>query len=411
MNMSDAERIATTLESINYTPASTEKEADLIVVVSCSVRQSAIDRIHGKIRNWNLRKTKEPLVTVLTGCVLDEDRLAFKKVFDLVFDIENLAQLPAMLADKTAEAEKEIENYFKIIPRYTSAFQAFVPIMTGCNNFCSYCAVPYVRGREYSRPHTEIIAEVRTLLKNGYKEITLLGQNVNSYGNDNPKEITFPELVQLVNDESDDFWLRYITSHPKDMSDELIKKFIQASKLTDYLHLPLQSGSNEILKKMNRHYIYEHYKKLIEKVRAEKPDIAISTDIIVGFPGETNEQFMHTVRAFEEIKYDMAYISQYSPRSGTAAAKLEDDVPKPEKKHREKVLTDILAKTALKHNKKYLDKEVTILADRYQKGVLFGRSGSFKLVAVKTEPRDLIGKFVKVKITDANAWALTGEMA
>jgi len=177
------------------------------------------------------------------------------------------------------------------------------------------------------------------------------------------------------------------------------------------LHLPLQSGSNEILKKMNRHYIYEHYKKLIEKVRAEKPDIAISTDIIVGFPGETNEQFMHTVRAFEEIKYDMAYISQYSPRSGTAAAKLEDDVPKPEKKHREKVLTDILAKTALKHNKKYLDKEVTILADRYQKGVLFGRSGSFKLVAVKTEPRDLIGKFVKVKITDANAWALTGEMA
>ncbi|KKR27633.1 MAG: radical SAM methylthiotransferase, MiaB/RimO family protein, partial [candidate division CPR2 bacterium GW2011_GWD2_39_7] len=229
MNMSDAERIATTLESINYTPASTEKEADLIVVVSCSVRQSAIDRIHGKIRNWNLRKTKEPLVTVLTGCVLDEDRLAFKKVFDLVFDIENLAQLPAMLADKTAEAEKEIENYFKIIPRYTSAFQAFVPIMTGCNNFCSYCAVPYVRGREYSRPHTEIIAEVRTLLKNGYKEITLLGQNVNSYGNDNPKEITFPELVQLVNDESDDFWLRYITSHPKDMSDELIKKFIQAS--------------------------------------------------------------------------------------------------------------------------------------------------------------------------------------
>lgn len=409
MNISDAERIATTIESIGYIPTKIEKEANLIVVVSCSVRQSAIDRIHGKIKNLNKRKQTEKLTTVLTGCVLDKDKIVFEKKFDIVFDIKNLMQLPPMLLDKH-KIKQDIPDYFKVIPEYSSNFQAFVPIMTGCNNFCAYCAVPYTRGREQSRPHAEIISEIKTLIKKGYKEITLLGQNVNSYGQNNPNEPDFPELITLINNISGDFWLRFITSHPKDMSTDLINKFTQEFKLTEYLHLPLQSGNNEILKSMNRKYTYEHYKKLIQKITKTNPNIAISTDIIVGFPGETIEQFKDTARAMKKIKYDMAYIAQYSPREGTAAAKLKDNVPKTEKKRRKKMLTDILEKTALEKNTKYIGKEIDILAEKYQKGTLFGRTNSFKLVAIKTEKKDLVGQFVNIKITGTKPWALEGEI-
>jgi tRNA-2-methylthio-N6-dimethylallyladenosine synthase len=408
MNTSDAERIASTLKSIGYKAATCEKDADLIVVVSCSVRQSAIDRIHGKIRNWNQRKKKEPLITVLTGCILDQDRIAFEKVFDFVFDIKNLDQLPAIIQGKTDLSDKELKDYFKINPNYSSPFQAFIPIMTGCNNFCSYCAVPYTRGREKSRPHLQIIDEIKNLITLGYKEITLLGQNVNSYGKDNNNEISFPKLIEEINRLEGDFWLRFVTSHPKDLSDELINLFAQKNKLTDYLHLPLQAGNNEILKKMNRKYTVEHYKELVKKVITINPSIALSTDIIVGFPGETTEQFEDTKKAMQEIKYDMAYIAQYSPRSGTAAAKFLDDISKDEKKKREAQLTQILKETALEKNKKYLGKKVKILVESKKKDLYFGRTSSYKLVAIKSN-KNLIGQFVDLKITGFNAWALEAE--
>jgi len=408
MNTSDAERIASTLKSIGYEPANTEKDANLIVVVACSVRQSAIDRIHGKIKNWNLRKKKEPLITILTGCILDKDRLFFEKVFDYIFDIKNLDQLPAIVQGKIQTANKDLKNYFKISPNYSSPFQALVPIMTGCNNFCSYCAVPYTRGREKSRPHLEIVTEVKNLIKNGYKEITLLGQNVNSYGNDNRDELTFTELLNLIDNLPGDFWLRFVTSHPKDLSNDLINKFAQKSKLTNYLHLPLQAGNDEILKKMNRQYNYNHYKQLTDQIKKINPNISLSTDIIVGFPGETVEQFEDTKKAMKEIKYDMAYIAQYSPRSGTAAAKLNDNISKEEKKKREEELTQILKTMALEKNKRYLNKKVKILVGYKKKNIYFGRTSSFKLVAIKTN-KNLIGQFVDLKITGVNPWALEAE--
>jgi len=331
MNNSDAERIETVLNGLGYKKTGKEKDADLIVAVACSVRQAAIDRIHGKVRNWQREKQKRKLVTVLTGCVLATDKKKFTESFDLVFNIENLTLLPEMLHSMKETDVRERGKYLTLKPMHSSGFQALVPIMTGCNNFCAYCAVPFTRGREYSRPAEDIISEVKELVENGCKEITLLGQNVNSYGNDKKDLPNFAELLSKINDIPGDFWIRYITSHPKDMSQDLIKKFVQCSKVCGYLHLPLQAGSSEVLKNMNRNYTYEHYKNLIERVRAVKPNIAISTDIIVGFPGETIEQFEDTMEAFKDLKYDMAYIAQYSPRSGTKAASFDDNVDKKKK--------------------------------------------------------------------------------
>ena len=409
MNNSDALRIETVLNGLRYEKTGKEKDADLIVAVACSVRQSAIDRIYGKVRNWQKEKNKRKLVTVLTGCVLPADKKKFSKVFDLVFNIENLPLLSKMLNNLEEANVKERGEYLKLKSMHSSGFQSLVPIMTGCNNFCAYCAVPFTRGREYSRPIEDIISEVKELVENGCKEITLLGQNVNSYGNDKKDLPNFAELLSKINDVPGDFWIRYITSHPKDMSDELIKKFVQCSKVCGYLHLPLQAGSDQVLKNMNRNYTYEHYKDLIEKVRAEKLDIAISTDIIVGFPGETIEQFEDSMKAFGEIKYDMAYIAQYSPRSGTKAATFDDNVDKKEKKRRLKVLTKILAGTALEKNKKYVGKTEKVLAEKFEKGLLFGHTDSFKLVAISGGSKNYVGQVVMVKIISANPWALEGK--
>jgi len=248
MNNSDAERIETVLNGLGYKKTGKEKDADLIVAVACSVRQAAIDRIHGKVRNWQREKQKRKLVTVLTGCVLATDKKKFTESFDLVFNIENLTLLPEMLHSMKETDVRERGKYLTLKPMHSSGFQALVPIMTGCNNFCAYCAVPFTRGREYSRPAEDIISEVKELVENGCKEITLLGQNVNSYGNDKKDLPNFAELLSKINDIPGDFWIRYITSHPKDMSQDLIKKFVQCSKVCGYLHLPLQAGSSEVLK-------------------------------------------------------------------------------------------------------------------------------------------------------------------
>ncbi|MFH1226144.1 MAG: MiaB/RimO family radical SAM methylthiotransferase, partial [bacterium] len=225
---------------------------------------------------------------------------------------------------------------------------AYVPIMTGCNNFCAYCVVPYVRGRERSRPVKDILAEVKKLIKNGYKEIILLGQNVNSYRgklkvkSQKLKVIDFATLLKIINNIPGDFRIKFLTSHPKDMSDELIDAVAKLDKVVKYIHLPVQAGDNQVLKRMNRGYTVRHYKNLIKKIRAKIPGVMITTDIIVGFPSETKKQFEKSVKLFKEIKFDMAYIAQYSPRAGTAAAKMKDDVPKAEKKRRWGVLNNLL---------------------------------------------------------------------
>ncbi|MGB9609203.1 MAG: MiaB/RimO family radical SAM methylthiotransferase, partial [Minisyncoccia bacterium] len=268
--------------------------------------------------------------------------------------------------------------------------------------FCTYCVVPYVRGPEICRPAEEIVNEVNELIGRGYKEICLLGQNVNSYFSN----LNFPKLLKKINDIPGNFWLRFLTSHPKDFSDELIETMVKCKKICEYLHLPIQSGDNQILKEMNRRYTVEHYKNIIEKIRKKIPDIAISTDIIVGFPGETEKQFQNTTKLMKEIKFDMAYIAEYSPRPQTAAIKLNDNVPKKEKEKRRKILTEILKQTAFEKNKKYLGQIVEILVDSEDKDNFYGKTRTFKTVKIKKSPFYQIGEFEKVKIISATPFGL-----
>ena len=313
MNKSDGERIISILKKQGYLPALKEAEADLILINVCSVRQSAVNRVYAKVNKYFKKKK-----IILTGCVLKEDKNKLK--------------------NKVSEFWHP-DYYFECLPIHQSKFQAFLPIMTGCNNFCAYCVVPYTRGREKSRPAKEIIREIKSLVKKDYKEVILLGQNVNSYKD---KNVNFPKLLKKINNIKGNFKINFITSHPKDMSDELIETMAKCQKLIKEIHLPVQSGDNEILKKMNRHYTASHYKKLIRKIKQKIPGIKISTDIIVGFPGETKKQFQNTVKLAKEIKFEKAYVSKYSPRPGTLAFKLKDNVSPQEKKTRWQILEKLI---------------------------------------------------------------------
>jgi tRNA-2-methylthio-N6-dimethylallyladenosine synthase len=407
MNISDAERAAAILEQLKYKRTVNMTEADLIIVTMCSIRQSAVDRIHGLVDKFDIiRKHNHKLKTILTGCVLKRDKKVFIEGFDYVLDIKDIQRIPQLLNFKTGK--KGISNYLDIAPKHESSFSANVPIMTGCNNFCSYCVVPYVREREISRTAKEIVSEIKGLVKNNYKEIWLLGQNVNSYKDG---KNTFPKLLKMVNDIPGEFWIRFTSSHPKDFSDELIVAMATYKKVKPYLNLPIQSGDNKILKAMNRHYTVESYKSKIKSLREKIPDISLSTDIIVGFPGETKTQFNNTVKLFEDLKYDMAYISKYSSRAGTAASKLNDNIPTEEKRRREQVLTGILRQTALEKNKKLVGKETIALIGGQRDDNLFGKDAYYKTIKIKSLPKkNLLGKLVKVKITEASAFVLKGEI-
>ena len=318
MNESDSERIVSFLKSKGYKSAPNMEGADLIVVNACSVRQTAIDRILGLKPKFKKLKAKK----ILTGCVLKSDKTKFKEYFDKVLSIEEFLG----------------RDYLCLRPRYLYSDSAFVSIMTGCDNFCSYCVVPYTRGREKSRPINEIINEVRRLIKEGYKEITLLGQNVNSY------EYGFADLLKKINKLPGKFKIHFLTNHPKDMSNELIDTIAKCEKVAKEIHLPIQSGDDKILKKMNRGYTVRQYKNLVKKIREKIPNVKISTDVIVGFPRETEKQFQNTVKLFKEIEFDKAYIAKYSPRAGTAANKLKDDISWQEKKRRWNILNEIVKK-------------------------------------------------------------------
>ena len=459
MNHSDSERIASILEAVKYEKVLFEDKADLIVINMCSVRKSAVDRVAGNFKRYKKYKKKNPnLKIVLTGCVVESDRERFEKLFDLVIDIKEIEQLSDRLFNGQADlpdkqAQSDYNNYFNIKPNYQNNFSAYVPIMTGCNNFCSYCVVPYTRGREYSRPVKEVLNEVTELVENGYKEIILLGQNVNSYesqttnkfkissqrlvfsqggqqrlGRKNPKHIpcfvsripnsktiNFPILLNLINDIPGNFWIRFLTSHPKDITEDLIRSVAECEKVTPYIHLALQSGDDEILKKMNRKYTSEHFLNLVKIIRKYIPNVAITTDVIIGFPAETEKQFQKTAEVMKKAKFDMVYINKYSPRVGTVSAKLEDSVNWKEKKRRENILTEILKETALENNQKYIGKTVNILIDKLGENLICGKTESFKNVRVKlkvTNYRSKIkkGEFTEVKIVEADAWGLKGKI-
>jgi len=422
MNKSDSERIATVLEDLNYKKASNINGADLIVVNMCSVRQSAVDRVFGKSQKFKKLKAKKPrLKTILTGCILKSDKRKFTKDFDLILGIKDLPKWPKILRKKENSSIRSWQinesNYLKIKPKYQTNFSAFIPISNGCNNFCSYCVVPFMRGPLICRSHQDILKEIEALIKKDFKEIWLLGQNVNDYQSPTDFSINFPKLLSMVNETPGNFWIRFTSSNPKNFTNDLIETMARFEKITPYLNLPVQSGDNEILKKMNRPYTIKQYKELVRKIKAKIPEICLSTDVIIGFPGETEKQFQNTVEAFEEIKFDMVYIAQYSPRAQTAAFKLKDNVSHKEKERRDKILTEILKQTALEKNKNYIGKEVEALVMEHKthnlKHYFIGKTLHYKTIKLQVsgyKPQGLIGKFVKAKILDATPFGLKGKL-
>ena len=434
MNKSDSERIAQVLEGMGYQKTSNEKEADLLVVNMCSVRQSAVDRVYGMAKKIQTLKAKSyKLKAILTGCVSKKDFSKFKNFFDFILPIKTLPKWQEFLEKKEVhflpnQREKDfVENlkcdYLKIKPKHEKSFSVFIPISTGCDNFCSFCIVPFVRGPLICRPANEILKEVKEAIKSGAKEIWLLGQNVNDYNSKLKSQkskirvINFARLLKMINDIPGDFWIRFTSPHPKNFSNELIETMAKCQKVTPYLNLPLQSGDDEILKKMNRNYTTKDYENLVKKIRQTfkkyrkglEKYVAISTDIIVGFPGETRKQFENTVKFFKKIKFDMAYIAKFSPRPGTAAEKMKDDVSPKEKERRYKILTNILKKIAKKKNEKFLNKEIEVLVEEEKNGFLLGKSRHFKTVKFKGE-KNLIGEFVKVKVLKAEPFGLFGKL-
>jgi tRNA-2-methylthio-N6-dimethylallyladenosine synthase len=396
----------------------------LVVLNTCGIRQKAEDRNYGLVPEI---KNKNPRVKIiLTGCLAERPdvKKRLKKNVNIFLPIKNLPNLYKQLGLKKNKIWKK--DYLSITPKVNSAFSVFIPIGNGCDNFCSYCVVPYARGREIYRPAEEIISEAKEFIKKGFKEIILIAQNVNSYKSklsktDQPyfpkknigEEISFPEILEAVGKLPAEIWLRFFTSHPKNMSQKLISVMKKNRKICRQLHLPAQSGDNQILSAMNRKYTIEHYLSLLKKLRSALPEIGLSSDLIVGFPGETKKQFSNTEKLMRLAKYDMVYLARYSRRPGTAAARLKDNVSPAEKQRRENALNKILSQTAEKNNRRFLNQEIIVLVEEKNKrGEWLGKNEQFITVKILgAETADLKGKFVKIKITATKDFGLAGRLA
>lgn len=434
MNVSDSERLAAILEQLGFEKTVDEAAADLIAVVACSVRQTAIDRIHGQAKQWKKWKQAKPLVTLLTGCVLPTDQEKLASVFDLQLKANELHHLPVQLSKHFSDLDVHappLNDFFDVTPKYNSQATAYVPISFGCNNFCSYCAVPFTRGRELSRPPQKIISEITALAANGIKEIVLLGQNVNSYGLDglNVRSMehtratieqayaqarksghqVFPDLLQSVLKIPGEFWVRFLTSNPQDMSDQLINVMAESERIEPYVHLPLQAGNNTVLRRMNRRYTVASYFALLKRIRKQIPRVNVTTDVIVGFPGETEKQFNDTADACHRAKYTQIYIGKYSPRPGTTAAGMyPDDVSWDEKKRRAKILTEIVKSTALEYNKSQIGETIEMLVDRFDGKYNYGYTKRWQPIRF-AHAHDYSGQRIPVRITAVQAWSLAGK--
>lgn len=429
MNMSDSTRVRAVLDREGYVWTDNEDEAGLVGILACSVRQKSIDKVYSRIYKWNKLKNRKNLVTFLSGCILPVDKEKFLKLFDVVFPMSELNQFPDMLrqygvvtpaALRTMEASlelnKSIGEFWQVAPHYNSSFEAFVPIQNGCDKFCTFCAVPYTRGREVSRPSKEILEEIESLVENDYKSITLLGQNVNSYGLDKKGlERAFPQLLEAIGEyglkSGKEFWVYFTSPHPRDMSDEVIDVIARYPNLAKQIHLPLQSGDDKVLIRMNRKHSVEKYRKIVGKIRDTIPHATLFTDIIVGFTGETEEQFENTIRAFDEFRFNMAYIAQYSQRPGAASSRWADDIPHEIKKARFHRLTEVLQKYSQEMNRKMIGKEYRVLVtgkDR-KPGYLSGLTEGRIVLRFPSEDEDLIGRFIDVKIKSATPFSVEGD--
>ena len=423
MNVHDSENISAILEDMKYTNTDNMDEADVIVINTCAIRENAHNKVVGMLgRIKHLRETKKDIITIFCGCMAQEESIANMikdkyKWADIVFGTHNIHKLPIYLSDLYKNRKQEIEVYsiegsvYEGIPvKRDSKYKAWVNIMYGCDKFCTYCIVPYTRGKQRSRLPEDILKEVEELKKDGYMEITLLGQNVNAYGKDLVMNYTMTNLLEDVAKIGIPR-VRFITSHPWDFTDDMIDIIAKYDNIMPYIHLPIQSGSSRILKLMGRRYTKEEYIELFNKIKNKVPNAAISTDIIVGFPGETEEDFKDTLEVVDKLKYDLAYTFIFSKRVGTPAYNMEDNVSMEEKKERLARLNELVNKYANINNMKYKDKVVEVLIEGFseKEGYLMGYTDTMKLVNVKAD-NSYIGKIVKVKITDIKTWSLDGEL-
>ncbi len=441
MNKSDSERTRTVIERMGFIWTDREDEANLLGVLACSVRQKSIDKVYSRISKWNRWKKDRNLITFVSGCMLLADKEKFLKLFDLVFTMDELPELDTMvrqygivtpaslsspaetsqapvqtLALKPKKDPAEIRQFWKVRPQYSSSFEAFIPIQNGCDKFCTFCAVPYTRGREVSRSSDEILKELRELVDKGYKSITLLGQNVNSYGLDKRgDEISFNTLLEKIGEFGErsgkEFWVYFTSPHPRDMSADVIDVMARYGCLAKQVHLPVQSGDDKVLIRMNRNHNMDRYRNIIHTIREKLPDATIFTDVIVGFTGETDQQFENTRKIMEEFRFNMAYIAMYSPRPGAASSRWEDDIPLEVKKERLQVLTDELIKYNRIYNSSLIGRKLRVLVTGHDRkeGYLRGLTEGKLIVRFPANDQSLIGRFTDLQINSAADFSLEGE--
>ncbi|GKS09940.1 tRNA-2-methylthio-N(6)-dimethylallyladenosine synthase [Paenibacillus chitinolyticus] len=424
MNEHDTETMKGMLEELGYTSTEEKQEADVILLNTCAIRENAEDKVFGELGHLKHLKLEKPnLVLGVCGCMSQEEGVV-KRILqkhghvDLIFGTHNIHRLPALLQDAYLSKEMVVEVWSKEgdiienLPKKREGMRAWVNIMYGCDKFCTYCIVPYTRGKERSRRPEDVLAEVRDLARQGFKEITLLGQNVNAYGKDfEDISYSFGDLMADMR-KIDVPRIRFTTSHPRDFDDHLVEVLSHKGNLMEHIHLPVQSGSTEVLKRMSRKYSRELYLDLVRKIKTAIPGVVLSTDIIVGFPGETDEQFEETLSLVKEVRFDFAYSFIYSPREGTPAAAMEDNVPEDVKKERLYRLNEVLGAFSKESNEKLRGEVVEVLVEgesRKNSEVLSGRTRTNKLVLFRGS-KDLIGSFAHVRVTEPQTWLVKGEL-
>ena len=423
MNVHDSENIKAIMEDMKYTDCDDMDKANVIILNTCAIRENAHNKVMGMLgRIKHLKETRNDIITIFCGCMAQEESISKElkekyRWIDIVMGTHNIHKLPLYIEQTITNHNQEIEVYsiegdvIEGLPvKRDSKYKAWVNIMYGCDKFCTYCIVPYTRGKQRSRLPEDIIAEVKDLVNDGYMEVTLLGQNVNAYGKDLEIDYNLANLLEAVA-KTGIPRIRFVTSHPWDFSEDMIKVIAKYDNIMPYIHLPFQSGSNSILKKMNRRYTKEEYITLFNKIKEYIPDCSISTDIIVGFPNETETDFQDTLDLVNLLKFDLAYTFIYSPREGTPASKIKDNISMDVKKKRLAILNELINKYALENNMKYKNKIVDVLIEgpSDKKDKLMGYTDTMKLVNVACDEKYL-GKIIKVKIVDVKTWSMDGEV-
>ena len=423
MNVHDSEEIKYYLESLGYEAVEELEKADIVVLNTCAIRENAKDKVFGYLgRCKHLKKENPNLIIAIAGCLMQQPKEIEEihnkhQYIDIIIGTHNLSELPSLIEEANNKKNQNIEVYsnsdvvFENV-KYNrdSKISAWINIIYGCDKFCTYCIVPFTRGRERSRKMEEVLDEVKTLKDQGYLEITLLGQNVNAYGKDLDLGYDFATLLENVA-KTGIPRIRFVTSHPWNFTDRMVDVIAKYDNIMPYVHLPIQSGSDEILKKMNRKYTIEEYKKLFDQIKEKVKNVAVTTDIIVGFPNETDENFQKTLDIVNYCKFDGAYTFIFSPREGTAAARMEDKIPMQVKEERLQILNEIVNKYSLESNKKLLGKIVEVLVigkSEKDDSKVYGYTDTMKLVNIVGD-ENLIGKIIPVKITDAKSFSLDGE--